>query len=161
MALSKFKLARKNLTYTESRPAREKTNKHPSIYVYTERFFLVVGTRWDLVYIEKNFKLMNSTTFVLFCKYYPIVHQLGSKDSSRDFQLNCVISFFTYIYYFMHGFKDWSDGERVKKILTFKVHLNKAWVSKTFHPHLLPTPTSTTKWELELVQFFRTVVVLR
>jgi hypothetical protein len=29
---------------------------------------------------------MNITTFVLFGKYYPIVDQLGSKDSSRDFQ---------------------------------------------------------------------------
>jgi hypothetical protein len=46
----------------------------------------------------KNFSPMNSTTFVLFDKYCPIVDQLGSKDSSRDFQLNCVISyFFTYI----------------------------------------------------------------
>jgi hypothetical protein len=50
---------------------------------------------------------MNSTTFVLFGKYCPIVDQLGSKNSSRDFQLNYVISyFFTYIYYFMHGSKD-------------------------------------------------------
>jgi len=41
---------------------------------------------------------MNSTTFVLFGKYCPIVDQLVSKDSSHDFQLNCVISyFFTYI----------------------------------------------------------------
>jgi hypothetical protein len=42
---------------------------------------------------------MNSTTFDLFDKYCPIVDQLGLKDSSRDFQLNCVISyFFIYIY---------------------------------------------------------------
>ena len=46
----------------------------------------------------KNFTSMNSSTFVLFGKYCPIVDQLGSKDSSRDFQLNYVISyFFTYI----------------------------------------------------------------
>ena len=37
---------------------------------------------------------MNSITFVLFDKYCPIVDQLGSKDLSRDFQLNCVISYF-------------------------------------------------------------------
>ena len=37
---------------------------------------------------------MNSNTFVLFGKYYPIVDQLSSKDSSRDFQLNCAISYF-------------------------------------------------------------------
>jgi hypothetical protein len=50
---------------------------------------------------------MNSIAFVLFDKYYPIMDQLGSKDSSRDFQLNRVISyFFTYIYYSMHGCKD-------------------------------------------------------
>ena len=48
--------------------------------------------------LRKNFNPMNSTTFVLFGKYCPIMDQLGSKDSSRDFQLNCVISyFFTYI----------------------------------------------------------------
>jgi hypothetical protein len=58
---------------------------------------------------------MNSTTFVLFGKYCLIMDQLGSKDSSRDFQLNCVISyFFTYIYYFMHGSKDWCDEESKK-----------------------------------------------
>jgi hypothetical protein len=69
---------------------------------------------------------MNSTTFVLFGKYYSTVNQLGLKDSSRDFQLNCVISyFFTYIYYFIHGSKDWCDRES-EKILTFRVHLNKA-----------------------------------
>ena len=37
---------------------------------------------------------MNSTTFVLFGKLCLIVDQLGSKNSSRDFQLNCVISYF-------------------------------------------------------------------
>jgi hypothetical protein len=42
----------------------------------------------------KNFKPMNSTTFVLFGKYCPIMDQLGSKNLSRDFQLNCVISYF-------------------------------------------------------------------
>jgi hypothetical protein len=41
---------------------------------------------------------MNIINFVLFDKYCPIVDQLDSKDSSRDFQLNYVISyFFTYI----------------------------------------------------------------
>jgi hypothetical protein len=40
------------------------------------------------------FNLMNSIIFVLFDKYCLIVDQLGSKDSSRGFQLNCVISYF-------------------------------------------------------------------
>ena len=51
-----------------------------------------------LVHFANFLNPMNSTTFVLFGKYCPIVDQLGLKDSSRDFQLNCVISyFFTYI----------------------------------------------------------------
>ena len=29
----------------------------------------------------------------LFDKYYPILEQLGLKDSSRDLQINCVISY--------------------------------------------------------------------
>jgi hypothetical protein len=47
-----------------------------------------------LVHFAKFLNPMNSTTFVLFDKYCPIVDQLGSKDLSRDFQLNCVISYF-------------------------------------------------------------------
>jgi hypothetical protein len=74
---------------------------------------------------------MNSTIFVLFNKYCSIVDQLGSKDSSRDFQLNCVISFFTYIYYFMHRSKDWCDGES-EKILTLMVHLNEVLAVELF-----------------------------
>jgi hypothetical protein len=46
---------------------------------------------------------MNSTTFVLFDKYCLIVDQLGSKDSSRDFQLNCVISYFFYLHLILHA----------------------------------------------------------
>jgi hypothetical protein len=57
--------------------------------------------------LQKNFKLINIITFVLFGKYCLIVDQLDLKDSSRDFQLNYVISyFFIYIYYFMYGSKD-------------------------------------------------------
>jgi hypothetical protein len=71
---------------------------------------------------------MNITTFVVFDKYCLIIDQLGLKDLSRDFQLNCVISyFFTYMYYFMHGSKNWCDGES-EKILTFGLHLNQAYV---------------------------------
>jgi hypothetical protein len=50
------------------------------------------------VYIAKFLNLINSITFVLFGKYCPIVDQLGSKDSSRDFQVNCVISYFLPIF---------------------------------------------------------------
>ena len=55
-------------------------------------------TSLGLVHFAKKVNPINSIIFVLFGKYCPIVDQLGSKDSSRDFQLNCVISyFFTYI----------------------------------------------------------------
>jgi hypothetical protein len=55
-----------------------------------------LGTKQDLglVYFVKNLNLVNSIIFVLFDKYCPIMDQLGSKDSSRDFQLNYVISYF-------------------------------------------------------------------
>jgi hypothetical protein len=69
---------------------------------------------------------MNSTIFVLFGKYCPIVDQLGSKDSSRDFQQNCVISYFlpTFTTLYMDPKIDVIESE---KILTFGVHQNKAW----------------------------------
>jgi hypothetical protein len=51
-----------------------------------------------LVHFAKNLNRMNSTAFVLFGKYCLIVEQLGSKDSSRYFQLNCVISYFLLIF---------------------------------------------------------------
>jgi hypothetical protein len=97
-------------------------------------FIMVNGSRgWEVIKqpkatfrLQKNFKLINIITFVLFGKYCLIVDQLDLKDSSRDFQLNYVISyFFIYIYYFMYGSKDWCDRES-KKTLTFRVYLNKA-----------------------------------
>jgi hypothetical protein len=72
---------------------------------------------------------MNSITFVLFDKYCPIVDQLGSKDSSRDFQLNCVISYIFYLYLLLHAWvQNWCDGEKVKNS-TFGVHLNDAGIN--------------------------------
>jgi hypothetical protein len=63
---------------------------------------------------------MNSTVFVLFDKYCSTVDQLGSKNSSRDFQLNCIISyFFIYIYYFIHGSKSGCDGDKKKALVAF------------------------------------------
>jgi len=53
--------------------------------------------------LRKKVNPMNSTTFVLFGKYCPIVDQLSSKDSSRDFQLNCVISYFFYLHLILHA----------------------------------------------------------
>ena len=52
------------------------------------------GLEPGLFHFVNFLNLMNSIIFVLFGKYYLIVDQLGSKDSSRDFQLNCVISYF-------------------------------------------------------------------
>jgi hypothetical protein len=51
---------------------------------------------------RKNFNPINSIIFVLFDKYCPILDQLDSKDSSRDFQLNCVISYFFYLHLLLH-----------------------------------------------------------
>ena len=56
-----------------------------------------------LVYMVKKVNLMNSATFVLFGKYCPIVDQLGSKDSSRDFQLNCIINYFFYLHLILYA----------------------------------------------------------
>ena len=39
----------------------------------------------------------------LFDKYYSIIEQLGLKDSSRDLQVNCVISYLFYIYLMFHA----------------------------------------------------------
>jgi hypothetical protein len=61
---------------------------------------------------------MNSTIFVLFGKYCPIVDQLGSKDLSRDFQLNYIISYFLPKFTTSCEFKDWCDEES-EKIETF------------------------------------------
>ena len=37
-----------------------------------------------------------------FDKHYPIMKQLGLKDSSRDLQLNCAISYLFYLYLVFH-----------------------------------------------------------
>ena len=63
----------------------------------------------------------------LFDKHYPIMDQLGLKDSSRDLQVNCTIS-----YLFLSTFnvpymcrKIWCDVESYK-VLSFWVYVNKA-----------------------------------
>jgi hypothetical protein len=48
---------------------------------------------WVVDHVKK-FQPMNSTKFILFDKYYPILNQLGLKDSSRDFQLYYIINYF-------------------------------------------------------------------
>jgi hypothetical protein len=97
--------------------------------------------------LQKKFNPINNATFVLFSKYCPIVDQLGSKDSSRDFQLNGVISFF-YLHLLLHVWVQrlmwWRESE---KISTFGVHLNKAQAHlsltqlQTDHLVLFITPT--------------------
>jgi hypothetical protein len=76
---------------------------------------------------------MNSTTFVLFGKYCPIMDQLGSKDSSRDFQLNYVISYFLSIFNTPYKRLKIDVMEREWKNLELWGKLNKAWVSR-FQP---------------------------
>ena len=40
----------------------------------------------------------------LFDKYYLILEQLGLKDSSRDLQVNCTISYLFYLYLMFHAY---------------------------------------------------------
>jgi hypothetical protein len=63
---------------------------------------------------------MNIITLVLFGKYCPIVDQLGSKDSSRDFQLNCVINYFLAIFNTPCKRLKIDVMKRERKILTFR-----------------------------------------
>ena len=72
---------------------------------------------------------MNSTTFVLFDKLCLIVDQLGSKDSSRDFQLNCVISYFFYLHLMLHANVQKLMWWREWKNLEFRGNLNKTSLS--------------------------------
>jgi hypothetical protein len=65
---------------------------------------------------KKKFNPINSTTFVLFGKYCLIVDQLGSKDSSRDFQLNWVISYFLPTFNILCKRLKIDVTERVKKL---------------------------------------------
>jgi hypothetical protein len=73
---------------------------------------------------------MNSTTFVLFDKYCPIMDQLGSKDSSRDFQLNCVISYFLPIFNTPYKRLKIDMMERKWKNLKLWAKLNNAQVRR-------------------------------
>ena len=79
-----------------------------------------------LVHFAKKINPMNSTTFILFGKYCPIVDQLDSKDSSRDFQLNCVINFFLPTFNTLCKRLKIVVIEREWKNLEFGWHLNKA-----------------------------------
>jgi len=52
---------------------------------------------------EKISNFATVTLSFLFDKYYPIMNKLGSKDSSRDLQINCVISFCFRLYLMLHA----------------------------------------------------------
>ena len=76
---------------------------------------------------------MNSSTFVLFDKYCPIVDQLSSKDSSRDFQLNCAISYFFYLHLMLHArAANIRCNRYCSNFLEIGVELNKTSI---FKPH--------------------------
>jgi len=46
----------------------------------------------------------HTVVFSFVCgKYYPIIDSLGLKDSSRDLQANCVISFCFRLYLMLHA----------------------------------------------------------
>jgi hypothetical protein len=66
-------------------------------------------------WVRQQYSRYDNTTFVLFGKYCPIMDQLGSKDSSRDFQLNCVISYFLPTFTTLYMDPKIDVMERVKK----------------------------------------------
>jgi len=52
----------------------------------------------------KNFLNFDTVALsFLFDKHYPIIEQLGLKDSSRDLQINCAISYLFYLYLMFHA----------------------------------------------------------
>ena len=52
----------------------------------------------------QNFSFLATVALsFLFDKHCPITEQLGSKDSSHKFQVNCVISFYFYLYLMLHA----------------------------------------------------------
>jgi len=53
---------------------------------------------------SKNFLDFDTVTLsFLFDKHYSIMEQLGLKDSSRDLQINCAISYLFYLYLMFHA----------------------------------------------------------
>jgi len=54
---------------------------------------------------KKNFLDFDTIALLfLFDKHYPIIEQLGLKDSSRDLQVNCVISYLFYLCLMFHTY---------------------------------------------------------
>jgi len=69
--------------------------------------------------------LFRWTVVLLFVcdKYYLIMDELGSKDSSRDLQLNCVISFCFYLYLMFYACAARFDVmENLKNFLIFEIN---------------------------------------
>ena len=54
---------------------------------------------------SKNFLNFDTVALsILFDKHYSIMEQLGLKDSSRDLQVNCAISYLFYLYLMFHAY---------------------------------------------------------
>jgi hypothetical protein len=62
-----------------------------------------VITQLGLVYIQNFFDFDTVAHSFLFDKHYLIMEQLGLKDSSRDLQVNCAISYPFYLYLMFHS----------------------------------------------------------
>jgi hypothetical protein len=57
----------------------------------------------EALFRSKNFFNFDTVAFsFLFDKKYPIIKQLGLKDSSGDLQVNCAISYIFYLYLMFH-----------------------------------------------------------
>jgi len=66
---------------------------------------LAVGAQCTHLCLDKNFFLDFDTVALLFLfdKHDPIIEQLSLKDSSRDLQINCAISYLLYLYLMFHA----------------------------------------------------------
>ena len=69
-------------------------------------------------------KLFRTVALSFVCdKYYSIMDKLGLKDSSRDFQLNCVISFHFRLYLMFYACATRFDvTENLENFLVFRVN---------------------------------------
>jgi hypothetical protein len=65
-----------------------------------------------------------TVVFSFVCdKYCPIMNKLGSKDLSRDLQLNCAISFYFRLYLMLHTCaKRFDVTENLENFLVFGVN---------------------------------------
>jgi len=72
-----------------------------------KRLFGMVECKTKALFSSEKISNFGTVAFsFLFDKYYLIMDELGSKDSSHDLQTNCAISFYFRIYLMFHVLQD-------------------------------------------------------